>query len=62
MDHSPATPSTLTRPPASLTMILPSQVWAALSPGQQQQVLKTLTLIGQDLLQTKPPTQEVKHE
>ncbi len=62
MDPSPATSSTLTRPPALLALILPSQVWAALSPGQQQQVLKTLTLIGQDLLETKPPIQEVRDE
>ena len=62
MDPSPAAPSTLTRPPAQQAMIAPAQVWTTLSTDQQQQVLKLLTRIGQELLRTKPPDPEVPHD
>ncbi len=62
MDPSSAAPSTLTRPPAPQVMIAPAQVWDALSADQQQQVLRLLTRIGQELLGANPPAPEVRHD
>jgi hypothetical protein len=43
-------------------MIAPAEVWASLSTDQQQQVLKLLTRIGQELLRATPPAPEVPHD
>ncbi len=60
MDPSQAAPSALAPPDTALAVVLPSQVWPALTADQQQRVLKTITLVCQDLLQASP--QEVPHD
>ncbi len=62
MDPSPAAPPRLARPPAPQVTITPAEVWDTLSAEQQQQVLKLLTRIGQELLRAKPPDPEVPHD
>lgn len=66
MDLSQALPfpklSSAPEPP--FKVIAPAQVWAQLTPGQQQYLLRTIVRICQDLVMMSPylPKHEVTHE
>jgi hypothetical protein len=57
-------PESSSAPESPLKVIAPSQVWAQLTLGQQQYLLRTIVRIGQDLVATSPylPKNEVTHE